>query len=80
MGITIGVENGPSTKWYRNGKKKFEGSAKNGKPHGLISSWHENGQKAMELIYNNGGLVKNSKKYWNSKGEPVDSEEEAFAK
>ena len=80
MGVTRGVENGPSTKWYRNGKKKFEGSAKNGKPHGLISSWHENGQKAMELIYNNGELVKNSKKYWNSKGEPVDSEEEAFAK
>ena len=77
MSITRGVENGPSTKWYRNGKKKFEGIAKNGKPHGIFSSWHENGQKAMELIYNNGELVKNSDKYWNSKGEPVDSREEA---
>ena len=79
MGITRGVENGPSTIWYRNGNKKFEGSAKNGKPHGLISSWHENGQKAMESIYNNGELVKNSKKFWNSKGEPVDTIEEAEA-
>ncbi|MEC7862586.1 MAG: hypothetical protein VYC70_08120 [Verrucomicrobiota bacterium] len=40
-------------------------------------SWYENGQKASEENYK--GREKISAKYWNSKGEPVDSREEAEA-
>ena len=41
--------------------------------------WHKNGQKQSELNYKNGKPVEGSEKFWNSKGEPVNSEEEAFA-
>ena len=37
--------------------------------------WHENGQKWIKENYKDGEKV--SAKYWNSKGEPVDSLEEA---
>ena len=40
--------------------------------------WHENGLKAGESNWRDGKKV--SAKYWNSKGEPVDSREEAEAK
>ena len=38
--------------------------------------WHENGQKQAEATYKDGEEV--SGKYWNSKGEEVETEEEAF--
>ena len=44
---------------------------------GKAVSWYENGQKASEENYK--GREKISAKYWNSKGEPVDSREEAEA-
>ena len=50
---------------------------KDGKGVGLMTAWHENGQKAEEVTYKDGKEL--SAKYWNSKGEPVDSEEEAKA-
>ena len=40
-------------------------------------SWHKNGQKKSELNWN--GLDKITEKYWNSKGEEVDSLKEAKA-
>ena len=42
-----------------------------------LRSWHKNGQKKSELNWN--GLDKITEKYWNSKGEEVDSLKEAKA-
>ena len=74
-----GKQDGPITFWHENGQKWSEGNYKNGKPDGLWMGWHENGQKKSESNYKESKLVEGSKKYWNSKGEPVDSLEEAKA-
>ncbi len=42
---------------------------------GLHTWWHENGQKMAESTRKDGKLL--SRKYWNSKGEEVETEEEA---
>ena len=63
--------------WYENGKKKMESNYKDGKIIGLQVIWHENGQKGYEVTYKDDEIVEGSEKFWNSKGEPVDSEEEA---
>ena len=60
--------------WHENGQKEREATFKAGKPHGLFTSWHENGQKWEEETYKDGELV--STKYYNSKGEEVETEEE----
>ena len=60
-----------------NGQKEVEVNLKIGKPDGLVVEWHENGQKRLEVNYKDGKEVEGSAKYWNSKGEPVDSREEA---
>ncbi len=62
---------------YENGQKSSEVNYKDGKMDGLVMSWYENGQKRGEANFKNGKVVEGSRKYWNSKGEPVDSEEEA---
>ena len=62
--------------WYKNGQKKGENNWKEGKQEGLAVGWHENGLKAGESNWRDGKKV--SAKYWNSKGEPVDSREEAL--
>ena len=58
--------------WHENGQKFWEENYKDGEPEGLGFAWHRNGQKAME------GMVENeaSQKFWNSKGESVNSFEE----
>jgi antitoxin component YwqK of YwqJK toxin-antitoxin module len=61
--------------WYKNGQKAAENNWKDGKMDGLETLWHENGQKQSEGNYKNGKKI--SGKYWNSKGEPVDTREEA---
>ena len=61
--------------YYENGRKHLESSWKDGKENGLWLMWHENGQKFVKENYKDGEKV--SAKYWNSKGEPVDSVEEA---
>ena len=71
-----GGYDGPYTDWHENGQKQSEGRVKNGKEDGLWTEWHENGQKKSEGIYKDGEEV--SAKYWNSKGEEVETEEEAF--
>jgi antitoxin component YwqK of YwqJK toxin-antitoxin module len=48
---------------------------KDGKLEGRSIAWHENGQKAGEGTFKDGELI--SAKYWNSKGEEVETEEEA---
>ena len=65
--------------WFENGQKEAEANFKDDKlDDGLQLMWHENGQKKSEENYKHGKLI--SKKYWNSKGEPVDSFEEADKK
>ena len=68
---------GKATSLYENGQKT-EANLKDGKRDGLIVLWHENGQKALEQKYKDGEEI--SAKYWNRKGESVDSFEEAEAK
>ena len=71
-----GKRNGPATSWHENGQKEREGTYKDGKPDGLGTMWHENGQKMNESTYKDGELI--SEKWWNAKGEEVETEEEAF--
>jgi len=66
---------GLATTWHENGQKRNEVTFKDGTFVGLEVVWHENGQKAQERNYKNGIII--SDKFWNKKGEPVDSEEEA---
>ena len=77
-GLQLGF---PPPIWYKpsnyHGGKKYEANYKDGKLDGLWVVWHENGQKGIEKNYKDGKLVEGSAKYWNSKGEPVNSEEEA---
>ena len=72
-----GKEEGLFTWWYRNEKKLMGRHYKNGKKDGLELFWHENGQKKSEANFKNGKLI--SDKYWNRKGDPVGSFEEAEA-
>ena len=65
--------------WHENGKKKLEENFKNSQWNGSLIEWHKNGQKLGEQNYREGKLVEGSAKYWNSKGEPVDSYKEAEA-
>ena len=74
-----GKRDGLHSRWNFNGKKESEGNYKDGKEEGLLTTWHKNGQKLREANYKDGNIVEGSDKYWNSKGEPVDSEEEAKA-
>ena len=67
---------GPWSEWFENGQKSAEGTYKNGEPDGLWKVWHENGQKAGEHTYKDGELVFG--KYWNSKGEEVETFKEAI--
>ena len=42
------------TRWYENGQKQLEITAKDGILDGKITKWHENGQKALEGTYKDG--------------------------
>ena len=75
--IEYGWKTGKWTGWYEDGKKIVVSKYRDGQSDGLSIVWHENGQKHSETTYNNGELV--SEKYWNSKGEQVNSYEEADA-
>jgi antitoxin component YwqK of YwqJK toxin-antitoxin module len=68
-----GKYDGPAVGWHDNGQK--EGEINFGKQHGLSVLWHKNGQKKAEGNYKDGTPI--SEKFWNSKGEEVDSVEEA---
>ena len=59
--------------WYENGQREVQENYKNGKWNGLREKWHENGQKKKEDNWKNGEFVEGSEKFWNSKGEPVNS-------
>ena len=72
-----GKEDGLNVAWYDTGEKELEYNFKDGKKDRLWLIWHKNGQKAAERNFKDGEML--SEKYWNSKGEPVDTYEEAFA-
>jgi hypothetical protein len=70
-----GKLDGLFTVWHENGQKRAQGTFKDGKLDGLSTKWHENGQKRAEVTYKYGGRL--SEKYWNSKGEEVETWEES---
>ncbi|MCP4922646.1 MAG: hypothetical protein GY915_01260 [bacterium] len=76
-----GVPNGLLKIFYQNGQKKAEGNADSwgldSRGDGLWIFWDETGKIIQVKTYKDGEVVKGSEKYWNSKGEPVDSIEEA---
>ena len=74
-----GKAHGLDVSWYRNGQKQSVYNIKDDKANGLSVWWHENGQKGYEVTYKDDEIVEGSEKFWNSKGEPVDSLEEAEA-
>ena len=71
-----GMPEGLYTSWHENGQKETEGFFKDGKPDGLCKAWHENGQKKGEGAFEEGKAV--SMKHWNSKGEEVETYQEAL--
>ena len=71
-GNKVGLQTG----WHSNGQKKGEGNFKDGKEDGLFVNWHANGQKQAEGNFKDGKQI--SAKFWNSKGEPVESFKESF--
>jgi len=73
-----GKIDGLGVEWHENGQKKAEGTIKDGERNGLFALWHKNGKKKWEAQFKDNSVDADSIKYWNSKGEPVDSEEEAF--
>ena len=73
--VKDGKPNGLMIEWYSNGQKSVEGTLKDSKWDGLIKGWHDNGQRLLEGTLKDGEL--SSAKYWNSKGEEVETEEEA---
>ena len=66
-----GKPHGPMMVWHENGQKEYEGTYKDGKADGLWTYRHENGQRQSETTYKDGEKV--SAKYWNSKGEEVET-------
>ena len=70
-----GKQDGLVTTWHENGQKQGEGTYKDGELDGPYTAWHADGQKQSEGTYKDGEEV--SAKYWNSKGEEVETAEEA---
>ena len=73
-----GILNGPCSTWYDNGQKESEVNFKNGKFEGFYFKWHRNGQRFSESRFVSGEIIEGSEKYWNTKGEPVNSITEAI--
>jgi antitoxin component YwqK of YwqJK toxin-antitoxin module len=73
-----GKRDGLLTFWHENGQKQGESTFKEGEQDGLHTEWYENGQKRREATFKDGERV--SAKYWNSKGEEVETGEEALEK
>ena len=69
-----GKGDGLQRRWHENGQTAVEANFKDGLQNGLAVSWYKNGQTAVEVNFKDGEIEEGSEKYWNSKGEPVDSE------
>ena len=61
---------------YHSGQVSWLSRFKDGEPVGLMTQWYENGQKMGEQVWKGFELV--SEKWWNSKGEEVETAEEAY--
>ncbi|NCG28411.1 MAG: hypothetical protein GWP42_12815 [Verrucomicrobiales bacterium] len=72
-----GKQDGLWVSWHENGKKESERNFKDGNEEGMQVAWHENGKKQAEANFKEGEPI--SGKFWNSKGEPVDTWKEAVA-
>ncbi len=72
-----GKRDGLWTQRYKNGQKQVEQIWKDGTKEGLAVYWHGNGQKKVEVIWKDGKPVEGSEKFWNRKGEPVNSRAKA---
>jgi antitoxin component YwqK of YwqJK toxin-antitoxin module len=70
-----GKKDGLSVMWHENGQKHSEVNFKDGKIDGLSVWWHKNGKKRGQVTTKGGESI--SQQFWNSKGEEVDSIEEA---
>ena len=76
------MKNGAKEGWWLNwdfeGRKVRGLTFKSGIPDGTMVAWHANGQIMSEGRYKNGEPLEGSIRFWNSKGEEVDSEDEAM--
>ena len=72
-----GKKDGLSIFWLANGQKGNEGIYKDGITEGIHKMWHANGQMRVQAKFENGI---GSAKFWNSKGESVNSFEETGLK
>ena len=72
-------ESEPYSGWVKSmrdsGQVRALAQFKDGELDGVNTWWHENGQKKREASYEDGEEV--SAKYWNSKGEEVETAEKA---
>ena len=76
------MKNGTKEGWWLNwdfeGRKERGVIFQGGIPHGPMVTWHANGQIMSEQLFENGAPLEDSIKFWNSKGEEVESEDEAM--
>ena len=86
-----GVLNGPHKQIWQNGQKNYEvesyshnvkkiklSTRRDSYYNGLYIEWDKTGKIIKVKTYKDGEVVKGSAKFWNNKGEPVDSIEEAY--
>lgn len=71
-----GKYNGLRVVWHPNGQKAMEGTWINDEAEGMLVWWHPNGQKKCVENIEKGKRI-SAAKYWNNKGEPVNSFAEA---
>ena len=76
------IKNGTKEGWWLNwgfeGRKERGVTFQGGVPHGPMVTWHPNGQIMSEQQFENGAPLEDSIRFWNSKGEEVESEDEAM--
>ena len=56
--------------YWSNGKKRYEGTWKDGKLNGLVTRWYNNGQKWQEVTYKDRKRI--TKKCWDWDGNEMD--------
>ena len=71
-----GIVHGSLEAFHKNGHLATQSYYKDGKLDGTYNKWHENGQKLAEANFKDGEPI--SQKWWDSKGEPVNTYEEAI--
>ncbi len=70
-----------SGKYYEvegNPEAYFEGNIKGGLFDGIFKGYRPNGLKIVEIHFNAGEEIEESEKWWNDKGEPVESQRQAL--